>query len=41
MTSSFNDGYRCPDCVHLQDDQEVPGVCFCDLKDECCFQEEE
>ena len=25
----------------MQEDTEVPGVCFCDLKDECCFQEEE
>jgi hypothetical protein len=22
-------------------DREVPGLCFCDLKDECEFQEEE
>ena len=25
----------------MQEDREVPGVCFCDLKDECLFQEEE
>ncbi len=25
----------------MQEDTEVPGVCFCDLKDECWFQEAE
>ena len=41
MASTFYDGYRCVDCSHLQDDPEVPGICFCDLKDECWFQEAE
>ena len=41
MATIFYDGYRCSDCVHLKDDPEVPGLCFCDLKDECDFQEVE
>ena len=32
---------RCSDCAHLKDDEEVKGVCFCELKDECEFQEDE
>lgn len=35
-----SDRYRCPDCVHLKEDTEVPGVCYCELS-YCCFEEVE